>query len=124
MPYGDYASLDVRQRVAVLRALLNLVLAAEDVHDHMQARAEAFLAQRRAEAQQAAAAAAAAATPATEEAPSQPAPELPAPPQRGDTYSTAGHSGLACLLSSCDAESKNVLYMFYAQQLAHSGSWL
>ena len=41
MPYGDFACLDVRQRVAVLRALINLVLATEDVHEYMQARAAA-----------------------------------------------------------------------------------
>lgn len=39
MPYGDFACLDVRQRVAVLRALINLVLATEDVREYMQARA-------------------------------------------------------------------------------------
>ena len=51
MPYGDFACLDVRQRVAVLRALINLVLNTEDIHEYMQARVEAFHALRRAKAQ-------------------------------------------------------------------------
>ena len=52
MPYGDFACLDVRQRAAALRALLNLALNAEDVHEHMQAQVESFNALRRAKAPQ------------------------------------------------------------------------
>ena len=47
MPYGDYACLDVRQRAAALRALLNLALNAEDIHEFMQTQVESFLAARR-----------------------------------------------------------------------------
>ena len=48
MPYGDYTDLTARQRVAALKALLNLVLSSEDVHERIAQRAEAYRSQRQA----------------------------------------------------------------------------
>ena len=58
MPYGDYTDLTARQRVAALKALLNLVLSSEDVHERIAQRAEAYRTQRPAKDAPAAAAAA------------------------------------------------------------------
>ncbi len=46
MPYGDYTDLTARQRVAALKALLNLALSSEDVHERIAQRAEAYRTQR------------------------------------------------------------------------------
>ena len=79
MPYGDYTDLTARQRVAALKALLNLVLSAEDVHERIAQRAEAYHSQRRTAKDAPPAAAAPAAGPDGQPAP----PPAPVAPPRG-----------------------------------------
>ena len=79
MPYGDYTDLTARQRVAALKALLNLVLSAEDVHERIAQRAEAYHSQRRTAKDAPPTAAAPAASPDGQPAP----PPAPVAPPRG-----------------------------------------
>ncbi len=90
MPYGDYTDLTARQRVAALKALLNLALSSEDVHERIAQRAEAYRTQRPAKDAPASAAIGAAAPDGQASAASS-----PAVPPRGSVHATY-MSGLVC----------------------------